>query len=198
MSLDIHTDTRLDDPRTDPRTDRIDRLEEERLERDCPLGVPTSLSVLSPESTGWRAFAAEHASSPLQHPAWLDTLTSAYRLRARIVALTDAHGSILAGLPMIRGKLPWRKGWTALPFTDTFEPIAGADAHRDELLRSAAEHARAHDEPILIRAHTPLPGWTSRQVGTVQMLDLATEPRAFCVAPSQRPARTSSWLARPG
>jgi hypothetical protein len=131
----------------------------------------TGISVLSPASASWRAFAAEHASSPLQHPAWLDALTSAYRLRARIVALTDSQGAILAGLPMIRSKLPWRKGWTSLPFTDTFEPIAGNDAHRDELLSEAAEHAGA--EPILLRTRTDLPGWCSRQIGTVQVLDLA-------------------------
>ncbi len=130
----------------------------------------SSISVLSPDSDGWRTFATEHATSPLQHPAWLDTLTGAYRLHAQIVALTDSQGSILAGLPMIHSKLPWRKGWTSLPFTDTFEPITDNDTHRDELLSEAAKHAGA--EPILLRTHTDLPGWSSRQVGTVQVLDL--------------------------
>jgi hypothetical protein len=131
----------------------------------------SGISVLSPDSASWRAFAARHATSPLQHPAWLDALTGAYRLHAQIVALTDSQGSILAGLPMIRSKLPWRKGWTSLPFTDTFEPIADNDTHRDQLLSEAAEHAGA--EPILLRTHTDLPGWCSRQVGTVQVLDLS-------------------------
>ncbi len=130
----------------------------------------SEISLLSPASEDWRAFAAEHATLPLQHPAWLDTLTGAYRLHARIMALTDSRGSILAGLPMIRGKLPWRKAWTSLPFTDTFEPVADGEAHRDELLIATAEQSGG--EPIVVRTHVDLPGWFSRQVGTVQAIDL--------------------------
>jgi hypothetical protein len=129
--------------------------------------------LLSPESDSWRAFALEHATSPLQGPAWLDTLTGAYRLHARIMALTDSEGSILAGLPMIRSKLPWRNRWTSLPFTDTLEPVAIDKARRDELLIAVAENANADAEPIVIRAHAALPGWFCRQVGTVQVIDLS-------------------------
>jgi hypothetical protein len=135
----------------------------------------SSLSFFSPESAIWRAFAAEHATSPLQHPTWLDTLTGAYGLHARIVALTDSGGAILAGLPMIRGKLPWRTGyWTALPFTDTFEPIASDDTHRHRLLSAIAEYDGSRPaEPVLLRTRAESPGWHSLQVGTVQVLDLA-------------------------
>ena len=135
------------------------------------MHVVSKIALLSPESEGWRAFAVEHATSPLQHPAWLDTLTGAYGLHARIMALTDSRGSILAGLPMIRSKLPWRQRWTSLPFTDTLEPVASDAAHRDELLLAVAKHA--HAEPIVVRTHAALPGWFSRQVGTVQVIDLS-------------------------
>jgi Acetyltransferase (GNAT) domain len=131
----------------------------------------SSISSLSPTSEGWRAFALEHATSPLQHPAWLATVTDAYRLHARVVALTDSRGAIMAGLPMIRSKLPWRRRWTALPFTDTLEPVAVDAAHRDELLIAVADGTGA--EPILVRTHAALPGWFSRQVGTVQVIDLS-------------------------
>lgn len=135
------------------------------------MPVVSEIALLSPADEGWRAFVAEHATSPLQHPAWIDTLTSAYRLHARIVALTDSSsGAILAGLPMIRSKLPWRRRWTALPFTDTLEPVARDESHRDELLIAVAEQAGG--EPILLRTQAALPGWVSRQVGTVQVLDL--------------------------
>lgn len=130
----------------------------------------SSISLISPESDDWRAFAVEHATSPLQHPAWLDTLTGAYALHARIIALTDSRGSILAALPMVRRKLPWRRGWTSLPFTDTLEPVARDEIHRNQLLTAAA--GRAGAEPILVRTHAPTPGWFSRQVGTVQVIDL--------------------------
>jgi CelD/BcsL family acetyltransferase involved in cellulose biosynthesis len=129
------------------------------------------ISLLSTESEEWRAFAVRYAGSPLQHPAWLDTVTGSYRLRARIMAHTDSQGSILAGLPMIRSKLPWRNRWTSLPFTDTLEPVAVDKTHRDELLIAVAEHADA--EPIVVRTHAALPGWFSRQVGTVQVIELS-------------------------
>ncbi len=131
----------------------------------------SSISSLSPKSDSWRAFAAEHATSPLQHPAWLATVKDAYHLHAQIMTLTDSRGSILAGLPMIRSKPPRRRRWTALPFTDTLEPVAVDAARRDELLIALANLADA--EPIVVRTHAALPGWHSRQVGTVQMIDLS-------------------------
>ena len=132
----------------------------------------SGISSLSPKSDDWRAFAVEHATSPLQHPAWLDTVTGAYRLHAQIMTLTDSRGSIVAGLPMIRSKLPGRRRWTALPFTDTLEPVAVDAAHRDELLIALADRADA-DGPILIHTHADLPGWFSREVGTMQVLDIS-------------------------
>jgi hypothetical protein len=74
-------------------------------------------------------------------------------------------------MPMIRSKLPWRPRWTSLPFTDTLEPVSMTRAHRDHLLVAAARDSDTH--PILIRTHASLPGWFSRQVGTVQVLDVS-------------------------
>jgi CelD/BcsL family acetyltransferase involved in cellulose biosynthesis len=131
----------------------------------------SKLTVLSPQDQRWRTFAVAHATSPMQHPTWLDALTRAYRLEARITALTNSQGVILAALPLICSKLPWRQSWTALPFTDTLEPVAMNAAHRDDLLIAAA--AYGDTQPILIRTHAPLAGWFSRQVGTVQVIDLS-------------------------
>jgi hypothetical protein len=94
----------------------------------------------------------------------------AYRLQARIASLTDSQGEILAALPMIHSKLPWRRRWTSLPFTDTLEPVALDGAHRDELLLALAEDSDGW--PIVIRTHAPLRGWVSREVGTVQFIDV--------------------------
>ncbi len=153
----------------------------------------SGISVLSPKSDRWRAFVAEHATSPLQHPAWIEALVGAYRLDARIVALTDSAGSILAGLPMIASKLPWRRRWTALPFTDTLEPVAGDESHRDELLTAVAEQAGG--ESILLRTHADLPGWVSREVGTVQVLDL-TDGVEGVLSGAKRKTRQNINLAR--
>ena len=133
--------------------------------------IAASVELCSPGDARWRAFAAEHATSPLQHPGWLDTLTDTYRLRAQIAALTDARGSMLASLPMVRSKLPWRNRWTSLPFTDTLEPVAIARSHRDALLIAIAE--QAGERPLIVRTRAALPGWCDRQVGTVQAIDLS-------------------------
>jgi Acetyltransferase (GNAT) domain len=131
------------------------------------LAKPT---LLSPDNANWRAFAVEHATSPMQNPRWLDALTSAYRLEARVVALTDAQDAILAALPMISSRLHRRPRWTSLPFTDTLEPVSANRACRDELLVSVAENSDS--DAILIRTHASVPGWFSREVGTVQVIDL--------------------------
>lgn len=140
--------------------------------RATPVNLPLSqLTFLPPESPQWRSFTLTHATSPVQHPAWLDTLTRAYGLEASITALTDSQGAILAALPMIHNKLPWRRRWTSLPFTDTVEPVAVNREYRDGLLVAAAEDSNA--QPILVRTQAPSPGWVSREVGTVQVIDVS-------------------------
>jgi CelD/BcsL family acetyltransferase involved in cellulose biosynthesis len=126
-------------------------------------------TVLSPEDQQWRMFAAGHAGSPMQHPTWLDALVRAYRLEARIMALTD--GSILAALPVVRSRLPRRPRWTSLPFTDTLEPVSVNSGYRDELVAAVAEQRDI--QPVLIRTGAGLPGWSCRQVGTTQVIDLS-------------------------
>jgi hypothetical protein len=128
-----------------------------------------TVNIISSDDQPWRQFAVAYATSPTQHPGWLDAITAAYSLESRVITLADSQRAIVAALPLIRRKLPWRNGWTALPFTDSFEPVAIDCRHRDELLMAAADTDSSH---LLIRTHIGLPGWCSRQVGTVQMLDV--------------------------
>jgi hypothetical protein len=127
-------------------------------------------------------------------------LTRAYRLEGRVIALIDSQGEMQAALPMVRSKLPWRQRWTSLPFTDTLEPVASTNAYRDELLLALAQEAAT--QPIIVRAHAPLRGWFSRQVGTVQVLDLSSGAAGVLRAASrghrrsvQRAQRASSGLS---
>src|SRR5947207_3145347 len=132
----------------------------------------SGLSLVAPEDRRWRTFALANASSPMQHPTWLDALTHAYGLKARIMTLSE--GEIVAALPMIRSKLRWRPRWTSLPFTDTFEPIAVSCDCREQLLAAVAQEHGI--QPVLIRTRTRVPGWFSRQVGTTHVLDLSKGP----------------------
>jgi CelD/BcsL family acetyltransferase involved in cellulose biosynthesis len=127
---------------------------------------------MSADEPRWRQFAERSATSPLQLPAWLDVLIRAYRLHARVLALSDGTGTVMAALPMIRSKLPWRRGWTSLPFTDMCDPVALSREWRDQLLAKVADDAT--DGPILVRTDVRLRGWTSRQLGTVQVIDVSS------------------------
>jgi CelD/BcsL family acetyltransferase involved in cellulose biosynthesis len=131
-----------------------------------------ALALLSPEDRAWRTFAVEHATSPLQHPSWVDLLTGAYGLKARVWALIDPSGTIVAGLPMIRTKLPWRQRWTSLPYTDMLDALHVERTHREELLLALA----GLNEPILMRSQADVEGWVSREVGTAQVIALAAGP----------------------
>jgi CelD/BcsL family acetyltransferase involved in cellulose biosynthesis len=134
------------------------------------VSLVVTVNITSPDDEPWRTFASAYATSPTQHPGWLDTITGAYGLHSRVITLADSQRTMVAALPLVRRKLPWRRGWTALPFTDTFEPVAINHQRRDELLIAAAH---TQSSPILIRTDIGLPGWFSRQVGTVQVLDVA-------------------------
>ena len=155
-----------------------------------------NLALLSPASQSWRTFAARHATSPMQHPMWLDALIGAYGLEARIMALSDPHGGMLAALPMIRSKVPWRRRWTALPFTDTLQPVAVDARHRDELLIAAAKDG--DKQPILIRTHAPLAGWFTRQVGTMQVLDVSNGVEGVLRSAHAHHRRNVRRAQRPG
>lgn len=131
----------------------------------------SNLTRLSPENPHWRTFVAAHATSPFQSAEWLETLTSAYGLTAQVVVLIDNEGKLKAGLPLIRSAMPLRKRWTCLPFSDVVDSIATSSTTREELLVAIAKNCQP--DPIIIRAHTSAPGWTSRQVGTVQTIDVS-------------------------
>lgn len=129
------------------------------------------LADASPDDRRWREFAAAHASSPLQSAAWLDVITGAYRLKAKVALALGPAGEVLAALPMIRGVLPGRRVWTALPFTDVCEPIAVHESHRLALLEELT--ARNPGDKLVVHARAERPGWHSREVGTTQVLDLS-------------------------
>ncbi len=154
----------------------------------------SELVTLAPQETRWREFAQERATSPLQLPGWLDGLTAAYGLRAQVAALMDARGTIRAALPMIRSKAPWRRRWTALPFTDTLEPLAFEKADRDELMRAIASDERLR--AVLVRARVDQPGWSTRQVGTRHEIDLSVGAQRVLAGASAHHRRCVSKARR--
>lgn len=83
----------------------------------------------------------------------------------------DREGALEACLALIRSTLPWRKRWTCLPFSDVVDSIATSTSSREALLAATAQNCKAR--AIIVRAATSAPGWTARELGTVQTVDLA-------------------------
>ncbi|MFL5828985.1 MAG: GNAT family N-acetyltransferase [Solirubrobacteraceae bacterium] len=153
------------------------------------------LTYLPAQDAGWRAFADAHATSPLQQPSWFDVLLDAYRRPARVAALLGEDNAIAAILPMLQSKLPWRRTWTALPYTDVFEPLALSAAARQQLLGKLASAPAA--EPIILRAGADSPGWTSRELGSVQVIDVSGGAEAVLRQASSATRRNVKRARRP-
>jgi CelD/BcsL family acetyltransferase involved in cellulose biosynthesis len=77
----------------------------------------------------WRAFVdASEAATPFHHPDWADLVADCYGFKAFVVAMTEASGTITAGLPIVEVRQPLRGArWVSLPFTDRVPPLLAPD-----------------------------------------------------------------------
>jgi CelD/BcsL family acetyltransferase involved in cellulose biosynthesis len=85
----------------------------------------TSSSFLSPDDERWIDFVSSKPQATLfHHPAWLKPLAECYGFRPFVIAVCDAGGQVLAGLPImeIRSRMTGRR-WVSLPFTDYCPPL---------------------------------------------------------------------------
>src|SRR6478672_3358558 len=93
-------------------------------------GVTTSddLTILDIEDAAWAEFVTSHPdATPFHHPSWAQLLADCYRLRARVAALLDRRGTIIAGMPLIEVPNHFRRRWVSLPFTDRCAPLIRSD-----------------------------------------------------------------------
>ena len=85
----------------------------------------TSSSFLSPDDERWIDFVSSKPQATLfHHPAWLKPLAECYGFRPFVIAVCDAGGQVLAGLPImeVRSRMTGRR-WVSLPFTDYCPPL---------------------------------------------------------------------------
>lgn len=86
---------------------------------------------LSLDDPDWIGFVlASSGATAFHHPSWANLLSRCYRYRGLALAVTDASGRIIAGLPLLDVKVPLRgRKWVSLPFTDHCPPLVdpGAD-----------------------------------------------------------------------
>ena len=125
----------------------------------------------------WRSFVAScPESGPFHHPAWAQLLADCYGLRPFALALSDAAGTVEAGIPVLgrRGRL------LSLPFTDACPPLVRSEHARR---RFAAE--LAHVGQLEVRGPLEGDGFVARVRGVTHLLDL--EPDAEAVRARFRP-----------
>jgi hypothetical protein len=129
-----------------------------------------TLTYRSLDDLRWRECAERHGTSPFQQPWWLDALVNAYGLHGAVAVASGPGEVVAAALPLIQSRLPGRRRLTALPFTDTFEPVAVDRGSRDRLLAGLAQ---APCPPIIVRTGVWMAGWNVRALGTVRTVDLS-------------------------
>jgi CelD/BcsL family acetyltransferase involved in cellulose biosynthesis len=83
------------------------------------------LETVDLESKPWLDLLAESpAATAFHHPAWVRTVSECYAFRAFGLALADARGRLVSGLPVVEVKGPFqRRHWVSLPFTDSSPPL---------------------------------------------------------------------------
>ncbi len=94
-----------------------------------PRSEPRRLTRIPLDDQAWLDFVANDPGvCPFHHPAWAQLIAECYRFRAFGLALTDAGGRLIAGVPVVekRGLLGGRR-WISLPFTDVCPPLVGGD-----------------------------------------------------------------------
>lgn len=101
--------------------------------------------VLALDDDRWLRFVqSTEEAQPSHHPGWASMLAECYGYGTFVLALTDAAGNIVGGLPFADVKVPLLgRKWVSLPFTDYVPPLmASSDlgplliAELDSLRRS--------------------------------------------------------------
>lgn len=80
---------------------------------------------LSPDDEQWLEFVASRSEATVfHHPAWLKPLAECYGFRPFVIAICNANGRVLAGLPVmeVRSRMTGRR-LVSLPFTDYCPPL---------------------------------------------------------------------------
>jgi CelD/BcsL family acetyltransferase involved in cellulose biosynthesis len=96
----------------------------------------------------WSAFVRGcSTATPFHHPSWGALLAECYGYRPHALAVRDAHGEIVGGMPVLDVHRPFGgRRYVSLPFTDYCPLLAanGAEAAVTQSLVSAATTLRLH------------------------------------------------------
>jgi CelD/BcsL family acetyltransferase involved in cellulose biosynthesis len=110
----------------------------------APLTGAATAEELALSDGAWLEFVAGCPDAlPYHHPAWASLVAETYGFRAFALALRDASGRLVAGLPVVEVKAPLRpRRWVSLPYTDFLQPLAHDDAARARLVEELDRRRR--------------------------------------------------------
>ena len=87
-----------------------------------------STQILSLGDDRWLRFVqSTEGALPSHHPSWASMLAECYGYGSFVLALEDAAGNIVGGLPLVDVKFPLLgRKWVSLPFTDYMQPLVAS------------------------------------------------------------------------
>jgi len=131
------------------------------------------------DDQGWVDFvSANEGATPFHHQAWAALLSDCYRYSAFALALADASGRIVAGLPVldVSNRLTGKR-WVSLPYTDACPPLLTSPASMEELVAGLEEERMRRNIPELeCRAELAGSWVTSRAEAVIHTLRLGADP----------------------
>lgn len=109
------------------------------------METTSALQVLTPADKCWMDFIRSRPEANIfHHPAWMELMREGYGYSPFILALTDADGSLCAGLPIMKvNSFLTGRRWVSLPFSDYCNSLHRDDPARDELTSQLVRMLRA-------------------------------------------------------
>ena len=147
----------------------------------APLTGAATAAELALSDAAWLEFVAGCPDAlPYHHPAWASVVAEPYGFRTFALALRDASGRVVAGLPVVEVKAPLRpRRWISLPYTDFLHPLAHDDAARARLMAELDGRRReAGIASAEVRAALEGPSVHPLKEAFVHALELGPDPDA--------------------
>lgn len=130
----------------------------------------------------WLSFIQQQPDCTIfHHPGWSSLLSECYGYRPFVIAVENASGEVLAGLPMMEVR-SWLTGnrWVSLPFTDYCPPLS-VDQRALGALSEYLLQLSERDEIPRVEVRWPLPPCAGLQTvcdNVLHTLRLSEDPEA--------------------
>ncbi len=143
------------------------------------MNSAASIQKLHPSDPRWIAFLDSNPDINIfYHPAWMQVMAESYGYRPFVLALVDAMGMLVAGIPLMEVYTPVNgRRWVSLPFSDYCRPLCrdkdSLPVFTEQLLREAE---RKHIPVLELRGTYPAhQSLTTHSEHVIHKLDLSPD-----------------------